>query len=67
MCRYYSYRPKEVHMTRDLACAALLTILGFVISLGVMTHVDVKLRLDRTAIEAPEISETIAVGARLFL
>ena len=54
-------------MTTDLACVALLSLIGLSASIGVTVTAEIELPPDLIAIEALPVSEPIAIGAGSFL
>jgi len=54
-------------MSTDLACVALLSLIGLSASIGVTVTAEIELPPDLIAIEALPASEPIVIGARSLL
>lgn len=54
-------------MSRDLACLAFLSVIGFSGSLGAVVTAGIQVPPDVVAIEALELSKPVAASAGMFL
>ena len=54
-------------MNKDLACVALLSIIGFAGSLGIVLAAEIEVQRDVISIEALALSRPLAASVRTFL